>query len=129
MILSFRPEFVAPTKAGTKIHSMREDKHRRWRPGLKIQFATGARTKNYKQFMEGECKSVQEVDIYRGSRDVMVLVDNRQLTDPEILQLAKNDGFKDIKGMRDFFIPQEPVYGHDLEEWHGRIIHWTDKKY
>jgi len=129
MILNCKPEFIAPIEAGTKIHSMREDKHHRWRAGMKIQFYTGARTKNAKQFREGECTSVQQVDIYRGSRNIMVLVDNRQLSDPEISQLAKNDGFTKINQLRDFFVPHEPLHMHELEEWHGRIIHWTDYKY
>ena len=63
MILSFKPQFNDKIIKGIKIHTIREDKHNRWKPGRTIQFANGIRTKNYKQFFEGECKSIQPIKI------------------------------------------------------------------
>ena len=130
MILNFKPVNVLPVQAGTKIHSMREDKHNRWKVGMDIQFSTGARTKWYKKFRtDGKCLGLQKVDIYQGSRHAMVRVDGRILTDKEKLTLAKNDGFKNVFAMMRFFVPEVPLIPSELNKWHGRIIHWTDKLY
>jgi hypothetical protein len=36
MILGFKPCFVAPILAGTKIHTIRDDPHNRWKAGREI---------------------------------------------------------------------------------------------
>ena len=61
MILSFKKRFVSPILSGHKIHTIREDKPRRWKAGNKIHFATGVRTKHYDQFHAGVCVSVQAI--------------------------------------------------------------------
>jgi len=72
MVLGFEQQFVEPILSGTKIHTIREDKHNRWKPGRSIQMATGVRTKNYNQFNEDECVSVQEIKIlyFDGDPDI-----------------------------------------------------------
>lgn len=58
MILSFKKQFSEPILKGTKIHTIREDKPNRWKPGNKIHFANGVRTQNYNCFKESVCISV-----------------------------------------------------------------------
>jgi len=129
MILNFKPQFVDPILNGSKIHTIREDKNRKWLSGREIQFYTGLRTKKAKQFKELECVSVQHIRMFRGIEDIMILVDNRKLSDQEIHQLALNDGIKNKEELIEFFIPGKPNYHHDLNDWEGWIIHWTNKKY
>lgn len=121
MILAFKKQFVEPILKGSKIHTIREDKHNRWKKHNTIHFATGVRTKNYNCFNEDICYSVQTIEInrtyFKGAE--IVIVDNRILEDSEILRLAKNDGFKT---KNDFF----EWFNTDFK---GKIIHWTNLKY
>lgn len=114
MILGFKPIFVDKIKSDSKIHSIR--KGNRWKPGAKIHFATGVRTKKYKQFGLGECIRVQSIEIYFPSGNV--LIDGNFFFDKE--RLAKNDGFNSFDEMLDWF-------GKDGIK--GQIIHWTNYKY
>ena len=130
MILNITvPEHKPAVLAGTKIHSMREDKHNRWKVGMTIHFSTGARTKNYNQFSQGKCLGLQKVGLYQGSVGIMVLVDGRQLLGKEILEVARNDGYADIASWMRFFVPEIPEDPNDMNQWTGKIIHWTDKLY
>jgi len=130
MILNFKPAHILPVQAGTKIHSMREDKHNRWKVGMDIQFATGARTKWYKKFRkDGKCLGLQWVDLYQGSVGALVQIDGFIRNHKEMLELAKNEGFKSVEAMMRFFIAEVPLEPNDMNEWHGKIIHWTDKLY
>lgn len=121
MILSFKDQFVSKIIKGTKIHTIRLDPHNRWKPGNKIHFATGLRTKNYKQFFEGECKSIQSIKIIWLELAIYpkVFVDNKQV-DPFIIEkLSMNDGFDNSSNFRKWFI----------KDFEGKIIHWTNYKY
>lgn len=135
MILSFKDKFVEKILSGEKIHTIREDKHHRWKPGNKIHFATGIRTKNYKQFFEGECKSVQRIIIkcvWDVCPNVTVFIDGKELKAEQLISLVKNDGFNTYNFMglnlQDFFEFFFPVMGKD-KIYVGIIIHWTDFKY
>lgn len=129
MILGFNLRFLEPIKKGTKIHTIREDKTGRWKPGMTIHFASGVRTKNYVQFHEGKCFSTQQIEIRNIFRKTDfntyticrhdVRVDGRSLLDEEIEKLAKNDGFN---GLDDFF-------GWFNQGFKGKIIHWTEFRY
>lgn len=133
MILPFKEQFREPIKAGTKKHSIREDKSRRWQKGHIIHFATGVRTKNYEQFHEAICTGVQDIEIkYTDMRGaVEIYIDGEQFglwhrfmpeksVNPEkVLQLARNDGFESVKDFLSWF----------QRDFKGRIIHWTDLKY
>jgi len=115
MILSFKPQFVEPILNGSKIHTIREDKGKRWTIGKKIHFATGVRTKNYNCFKEGECIGLQKIII----SPAYIEVSGRILNYKEIKRLAINDGFNSVKDFLEWFD------GH----FTGIIIHWTDLLY
>lgn len=122
MVLSFKPQFIIPILEKTKIHSIREDRHNRWRTGRKIQIATGQRTKEYKQHDEQVCVSTQKIEIRwfdNQLQSATVSVDGRYLNSTEIKQLAINDGFESIVAFYYWF----------EEDYTGKIIHWTDFLY
>ena len=124
MILGFKEQFEGRIKNGSKIHTIREDKHNRWKPGMTIHFAKGVRTKNYKQFHQGQCVSVQSIkikytDIKPFEKTIIVLIDNRILSLNEISTLAVKDGFKSVFDFYDWF----------NKDFKGKIIHWTNLRY
>ena len=125
MILNFQPQMKPPILALTKIHSIRLDKHDRWKPGMKIHFATGARTKNYNNFLLGRCVSIQKISMLFDNEKLFdhITIDGRTQLSAEIQQLARNDGFKNYRAFQEWFIN---MYG---EIFVGKIIHWTFYRY
>lgn len=141
MILSFNPQFIPLILSGSKIHTIRKDEHDRWRPGMKIQFATGIRTKDYNQFMTDICKSVQYIWICwdRGVPEVHIGNTQDQLMPfyipkhygiDQMKELFANDGFKRqpefFKWFWDAGEKTDPIYDKTFS---GKIIHWTNKRY
>lgn len=139
MVLGFKEKFVEPINLCSKIHTIRVDKNNRWRKGLSIQFATGVRTKNYKEFAQGFCVSTQEIEfrwfnatlayfengyIFEDGWGVIVYIDGKNITKDEyrMVALARGDGFKDVKD----FLSWEAWHKKDFK---GKIIHWTDTIY
>lgn len=113
-----------------KIHTIREDKKERWKPGTKIDFFINCRQKNMFRFAPVlPVVSVQKVQIvYYHNRETLtldlpqkkgVIIDDEPLMRSEIEQLALNDGFDTIE---DFF-------AYFNEDFIGKIIHWTDLRY
>lgn len=133
MILTYSLDrFVDMIRRGSKIHTIRADHKRRWKPGMSIQHWRGnprnVRQQPY-QFATGQCVSVQEVSmiLYNIEYDehdfgYFVRVDGRQLSKSEIETLAINDGLS-VAEFKDWFFPP------GITEYHGRIIHFTTKKY
>jgi hypothetical protein len=113
-----------------KIHTIREDKKERWKPGTKIDFFINCRQKDMFRFAPVlEVVSVQKVEIiYRGLFIAVVIDKNLFYTDADftlgqgvdgMLRLAYNDGFDTIE---DFF-------AYFNKDFTGKLIHWTDIKY
>lgn len=120
-----------------KLHTIREDKHDRWKPGTMIDFFINARRKNMFRFAPRiPVVSVQKIQIaYENANPmdldcVFVYVDGkliyRRFSNGQAVgvfnkmsQLATNDGFWSID---DFFA----WFNKDFK---GKIIHWTDLKY
>ena len=124
MVLGFKPQFKKPILQGSKKHTIREDKNDRWKPGMKIHFATGVRTRLYHQFYEGFCKSTQKIQILwdnisLNGEFVSILIDGRLIDLDEVETLAINDGFEDVSEFLNWF----------NENFEGKIIHWTDLRY
>lgn len=121
MILSFsRDSFVKDIKVGLKIHTAREDKLCRWKPGMKIHFWKGnprntrGKNKPY-QFGEGICDKVLPVEINTGANYVQVY--GIRIESKEGLDFfAKNDGFADWEDLKEWF--KVPFI--------GRLIYWRD---
>mgnify|MGYP003995848679 CR=1 FL=1 len=122
MILGFKPQFVEKILDGTKIHTIRQDIHGRWKEGRGIQFATGVRTPNYKCFKVGVCQSTQKISIrYReGVEYPDIYVDEENLWKSKMVgALSRNDGFPYILKLIRWF----------NKDFTGKIIHWTDYRY
>lgn len=148
MILSYsRDQFIPAIKEGIKIHTIRTDSKRRWKPGMKIQHWRG-NPRNVKQnpyqFAEGECNGTQDIYIqskrknFYGGRDFPMIevwigtfstgsrqpytANGRWITDEEVQLLAQNDNLT-LDEFREWFVPDnQPVF-------QGRIIHFTDFRY
>ncbi len=125
MILSFKKQFKDKILDGTKIHTIREDKPNRWNAGRLIHLATSVRTKNYNCFGRLICSGCQKIVIEKWKNtghwylDFTVCVEGIYLGASEIDELAKNDGFESTESFFHWF----------KEDFTGRIIHWTDKRY
>lgn len=119
MVIGFNKQFVAKIKRGTKIHTIREDKHNRWKVGMTMHMATGVRTKNCKEFARKKCISVQKIRIKYYSNYIHVKIGNRVLSDGEVIRLACNDGFAGVKYFKEWF----------NRDFVGKIVHWTNVKY
>lgn len=117
MDLGFKPQFKDKILNGTKIHTIREDKHKRWKTGRKITFATGVRTKNRNVFLEGECTYVDRIAIFPHQKKVWMY--SKPLNNDEIEILSKNDGFDNVE---DFWKWFEAKGANDY-----RLIHWTNR--
>ena len=121
MVLGIKTQFVEKILNGSKIHTIRVDKSKRWQKGKKITFAIGVTTKRYFQFKEGVCKSNQAVElrpdtreIYLGLNGKMILLEKKHNE-----MFAKNDGFDTEDDFWNCF--KEPFF--------GTVIHWTDFLY
>lgn len=150
MILSYKQKFPwgRPTnfeqkiKEGIKKHTLRDDIHGRWKPGMMIQHAYGVRTSNYRCFAKGHCMSTQILEIkwvhwriaVTNSHEIkqfesipnqerlivfILYVDGRQLNGSEINDIARNDGFDSTEDFFRWF--NEPCT--------KKIIHFTDLRY
>ena len=69
MLLTFsKQQFVDRIKSGIKIHTIREDQHNRWKPGMSIQFWFGnprnvkSKNKPY-HFANGVCIAVDNITL------------------------------------------------------------------
>jgi hypothetical protein len=133
MILSFSEDkFKERILSGVKTHTIRTDRTERWKKGQVIHFWRGnprntKATPKPHQFHECNCRSVQsfemtfELDIH----NIEVKIDNRFISDNEILELAIADGFDSIEDMTNWFFGQ--LDGKNC--FKGRLIHWTKKVY
>jgi hypothetical protein len=136
MILSFSEDkFKHRILSGIKIHTIRTDRTERWKKGQLIHFWRG-NPRNTKanekphEFHQLSCTSVQKIEfIWRThnegmaneSKSVKVFIDDVDVTnnDEIIDALVIGDGFDDRKDFFNWF----------KEDFKGRLIHWTKKKY
>lgn len=144
MILGFKKQFEGPILDGTKIHTIREDSHNRWKSGNKIHFATGVRTKKYNQFFNLICISVQPIRLVNHGNHVYCIIqtEEKEYIHNDCIEhdhikwysghlnqkggllgdLCKNDGLS-LGDFKKWFIPKPD------DTFNGTIIHWTDFRY
>jgi len=111
-----------------KLHTIREDKQGRWKPGMMIHPVLFNRSKNQFQFAPVLiCKGVQRIFMTPSRLDGFfeVTVGNTELTPIQIHGLALNDGFDTASEMERYFFPDRTEH----TEWSGWIIHWSNLKY
>ena len=123
MILSFSKEniekrnFKEKILNGTKIHTIREDKHNRWKETMSIQFYAMNPRNGGKKFAEGIVDKVTRIIIDAPNNKVSFPeINGYYISNPVILDdLAKSDGFESWEEMKEFF----PEY------FEGKIIYWN----
>jgi len=122
MLLTFsRKEFETLIKQGVKIHTIRQDKHNRWKPGRKIHFWLG-NPRNVKkhpyQFGEGKCTDVAFIEIFPKKNMVRISYDGVNYGTfckiQELNELAVDDGFTNWEHMKEWF----------SEDFKGKMIFW-----
>lgn len=132
MILSFKPRFKQPILEGTKIHTIREDKHGRWKNGRLINFATGVRTKQYNCFKISTCRNTQKISIIHHSGHIQVFIDNKFFG--EVFHHGLDDIYEysnclEILALNDGFSGLSEFFNWFNSDFTGKIIHWTFFKY
>src|SRR6185437_1705040 len=107
MIIGFKKQFVEPILQGTKVHTIREDKANRWKAGMVMHMYTGGRfSKEYRQFAEKQCISVQDIFMTYYNAKIEVTIDESYLFGySERLNFAIRDGFKDWDDFENYWIP------------------------
>jgi hypothetical protein len=113
-----------------KLHTIREDKNNRWKPGTMIDFFINARQKNMFRFapkipvvseqkieINWFCK--KEYEPFYWWKNVTICVDDVYLSCEQCIELAQNDGFDTIEDFFNYF----------NKNYKGKIIHWTDLRY
>lgn len=112
--------------AENKLHTIREDRLKRWKIGMDIHYYINVRKTNMLQFAPvKKVKSIQTIYIKRFSNfgnwegDFMVFVDGFAIKGKKIKALALNDGFPSVEAFFQWF----------NKDFTGRIIHWTNIKY
>lgn len=123
MILGFKKSmgFKEKILSFSKKHTIREDKHDRWKQGRMIQFAYGVRTKQFEKFAEMPCLGIQKIKItwilIQGDKyRIDVEVDGKDIGYEGTQILATNDGFDSIEEFLEWF----------NKDFEGKIIHWTN---
>jgi hypothetical protein len=120
MVIGFKERFVQPILDGTKIHTLRDCAPDRWKAGRSIQFATGVRTKSYKQFKEGVCTGVDTVWIEPDFKFICLIQSGGNplpIYDHDLF--ARNDGFASVEDFWNW------PWGDKVYQ----LIHWTDFRY
>lgn len=104
-----------------KIHTIRRDPKRRWKPGRKIDMCVGSRFKPV-VFNSDECKSIQYIVIEWTNDSILpaVFIDGKEILGRKLIELARNDGFETLSDFCRWFSETETD---------TIIIHWTDFKY
>lgn len=133
--------YVAKDKLSHKIHTIREDKNERWKPGTKIDFFINCRQKNMFRFAPVlPVVSVQEIFMTRRGSLLEISIakvgsyiggNDFQLNAKQIEELALNDGFDNYEDFSKYFIDVIEKNGKATGKYlfSGKIIHWTDLKY
>jgi hypothetical protein len=138
--LGFKREFVPMIKAGLDVRALERDPYpgedcklqtirprgkRRYSVGDTLFLGVGVRTSSYERIGTATCRAVLQIQIFPRSREVLLEVRSatqsimQQLSDEEISELAKADGFHCSASFFDFFLTQ---YGPD--GFSGYLIKW-----
>lgn len=116
--LSFKSQFVGEVQTGRKTQTVRAPRKHLIKVGDRLILATGMRTKQYRQIGEGTCTEVLAIIIECPCTTPSISIDGRELSDDEIEQFAKADGFESSQRLAAWFDQQ-----HGLP-FAGTVIKW-----
>lgn len=130
-----------------KLHTIREDKHNRWKAGRKIEMVyRGPKYSILSHFNKGipeleKCVSTQKVEIkwltpeqeakMKGTTyfNPEIYIDGRLLTIAQQSKLAINDGFTDDADLRNGKFALQKFLKWFDKSCTMKILHWTDLRY
>ncbi|WP_040532923.1 ASCH domain-containing protein [Leeuwenhoekiella blandensis] len=130
MVLGFKKQFVEKIKAGSKKHTIREDKKNRWKVGNKIHFATGIRTKAYNQFADGVCTLIEPFEVkykYEDRKTTANVFVNNELLGQAIwfdCKLKSSSFSVDMLSANDGFTRTNDFFDWFDKDFKGKLIHW-----
>lgn len=113
-----------------KIHTIREDKNERWKPGVIIDFFINVRQKNMFRFgPKIPVVSTQRVYMsYKYNDIIEITVDDTYLYGHhEREQFAINDGFDNWDDFFNYFYGKVRAAPDGF--YKAKLIHWTSKRY
>lgn len=115
-LLNFKREFAEVVARGEKTITIRRQRKYPLLPGQRIYLYSGLRTRAAHKLGEGQCCSVQALQIDLSGA---VTVDGQTLDPEQLERLARRDGFAGIDAFLKFF--------HDLHglPFAGQLIAWT----
>ena len=139
MLLGFKPRFRDPILIGTKVFTMRNKRKHEVKIGETLYMYTGLRTSNCMKISDKEkVISKQKVRLTIIAEPNIILlkiyVDGRKLTEKEISEFVKFDGFTGQVDFVEYWIksstgkPRKKSGYYRIGGWLD-LYHWTDLKY
>jgi hypothetical protein len=111
-------EFLLP-----KIHTLRKDLKKEWKPGMEIQLVINQNNEDEFQFTPIlKCQSTQNIHIDYSNAIIngpAVFIDYELLGHKDTNQFAVNDGFENA----------EELFSYFNKDFSGTLIHWTSFRY
>lgn len=130
MLLGFYKQFVQPIEIGTKVFTIRKRRKIRPKIGETLYMYTGGYNATRTLISNKEkLLGIQNVRILIKITNkeilyIRIYVDRRLLTDEEINEFAKFDGFESATDWANHWLGKKQRIGALME-----ILHWTDLKY
>lgn len=117
---SFKRQFVAPIRAGTKAQTIRAHRKRHARPGEAVQLYAGMRTRHCERIIpDVRCRDVVDVHLDFDAWQPIIKVGTVLLLPAAREQFAIQDGFDDLAAMRAFWREN-----HGRNPFRGVLISW-----
>lgn len=133
--LDYRFDIFAYDKVKPKLHTIREDKNNRWKPGAMIDFFINVRTKLMLRFAPRiRVVSTQTIEIfwynrYKKKDLVNIFIDDYLFAEVQFGKITKVKGDLHSLAQNDGFETVDDFLAYFNNDTVGKIIHWTDLKY
>lgn len=141
MLLGFKVRFKEPILLGTKVFTMRNKRKVKPKIGETLHMYTGLRTSkcerisNTERLISTQGAWLKIVHVGYQLIHLKIEVDSRALSNDEINQFVKYDGFNDVYDFADYWIkssyaPKKPLMNErSTIEGYLDLYHWTDLRY
>lgn len=138
MLLGFKKRFVNPIQIGTKVFTMRTPRKKEPKIGETLYMYTALRTKFCEKISDKEkLISKQKVVLFirkdpSNTYLINIKVDDRFLSENEIVEFVKFDGFTDRLDFATYWLAeQSKVHKKKVTAIRGtlNLYHWTDLRY
>lgn len=136
MLLGFKKRFVEPIQIGTKVFTMRGKRKVEPKVGETLFMYSGLRTRECVKIGDKErLISKQQAKLYmqktKYQNNIWINIDGRRLTEAEIDEFVRFDGFKDRGDFIDYWMKSSGVKNSPVMRCGGvmQLFHWTDLRY